>query len=139
MARQTVPQKQFLSLKQAIIILSIIALMFFAFKYGQNVLRYRELQSERAAMDGKIAAVEQEKQDINRAFDDSLSPAVIETFVRSGLGWVRPGDEVIITIGGDSRVAENSASPAAAGAADGGQNEAPKPNWQLWLDLLAGD
>ncbi len=140
MSRQPIAQKQLLTLRQAIIIIGILALLFFAFKYGQNVLRYRKLQSELAVMDAHVADVEAERTQIDRAFDESLSPANVEEFVRSVLGWVRPGDEVIVSVGENGDAADESARPPASSAPEEGAHVAdqPQPNWQLWLNMLTG-
>jgi cell division protein FtsB len=137
MSRQPVAQKQLLTLRQALIIIGILALMFFAFKYGQNVLRYRELQSELSVMDAHVGEVETERTQIDRAFDESLSPANVEEFVRRVLGWVRPGEEVIVSVGGNDDVAGESTRPADASAPEEGHPATEhQPNWRLWLNML---
>ncbi len=137
MTRQSIAQKQLLTLRQAIIIISIIALLFFAFKYGQNVLRYRKLQAESAVMDAHIAEVEVERTQIDRAFDESLSPANVEEFVRGILGWVRPGDEVVVPVGGiDDAAGEPARLAAPSPSEDDVRTDDKQPNWRLWLDML---
>jgi hypothetical protein len=138
MTRQPIAQKQLLTLRQAIIIISIVALMFFAFKYGRNVLRYRELQNEWAEMNANIAAVETEQKDVDRAFDESLSPAVVENFVRDELGWTRPGDEVIILVGDHDAITGVALPASPSSAEENVQAQEPKENWRLWLELLIG-
>ena len=140
MARQTSPPKQLLTLRQAIIFISIVALAIFAFMYGRNVLRYRELQNELAEMNVNIAATEMEREEIDRAFDESISPAVVEDFVRKVLNWVRSGDEVIILVGKDAAESPlENARPSSGGSEDETASETPKANWQLWLELLTGE
>lgn len=139
MARQPVAQKQPLTLRQAIIIIGILALMFFAFKYGQNVLRYRKLQSELAVMDTHVSEAEAERAQIDRAFDESLSPANVEEFVRRVLGWVRPGDEVVVSVGESSGIVDAPDHLAASSAPEeDARAEAQQPNWRLWLNILSG-
>ena len=138
MTRQTSSPKQLLTLRQAIIFISIVALAVSAFMYGRNVLRYRELQNELTKMDANIATVEREKADIDRAFDESISPAVVEDFVRKVLNWVRPGDKVIIVVNEDAAAASVRMSSASNGKSDETDANVPKENWQLWLQLLTG-
>ena len=137
MSRQPVAQKQLLTLRQALIIIGILALVFFAFKYGQNVLRYRELQTELSVMDAHVDEVEAERSQLDRAFDESLSPANVEEFVRSVLGWVRPDEEVIVSAGGSDDITGESTRPAASSASEEDHLATEQqPNWRLWLNML---
>jgi len=139
MARQTSSPKQRLTARQAIITISIVALAYFALKYGQNVLRYRELQAELVRMEANISAVDAQQASINRAFDESLSPATVDNFAKGNMNWVRKGDEVFVTVGssktmGTTRSKTRGEPPAAS------QNPEEQPeNWRLWLKMLAGD
>ena len=141
MTRRTSPPKQLLTLRQTAIFIGIVALAVFAFMYGRNALRYRELQKELVKMEVNIAAVEREKEDIDREFDESISPAVVEDFVRKALNWVRPGDEVIVMVGPDAAAPSREESPSEPKdtAENGADDENPKANWQLWLELLTGE
>ncbi len=140
MTRRTSPPKQLLTLRQAAIFIGIVALAIFAFMYGRNALRYRELQKELAKMDANIAAVEEEKKDIDREFDESISPAVVEDFVRKALNWVRPDDEVIVMVGPDASAPPQEESPSELkNPGNGTDDENSKANWQLWLELLTGE
>lgn len=137
MSRQSPTPKQLLTLRQVIIVFTIIILAYFAVRYSQNVLKYRALQEELATMEGHIVAAEQEKEQVNREFDESLSPAVVEEFARRELNWVRPGDEVVITVEGGAAPAEHRATVATS-TEDESVTET-KPNWRLWLELLSGE
>ncbi len=140
MTRRTSPSKQLLTMRQAAIFMGIVALAIFAFMYGRNALRYRELQNELAKMDANIAAVEQEKEDIDREFDESISPAVVEDFVRKVLNWVRPGDEVIVMVSPDAAAPPQGGSPSELQNSETGTDDkSSKAKWQLWLELLAGE
>ena len=138
MARQTSSPRQTLTWRQIFIFVGIVALLIFALMYARNVLRYRELQNQLQAMDANIASVKMEKEEINRAFDESISPAVVEDFVRQALNWVRPGDQVVVMVGegAPSLPKQPGASPGQRASAD---EESPKANWQLWWDALMGD
>jgi len=140
MSRQPAAPKQLLTLRQAIIIIGILALMFFALKYGQNVLRYRKLQSELAVMDAHVTAVEAERTQIDRAFDESLSPANVEEFVRRVLGWVRPDDEIIVSVGENNAivVGEPDGVTASPAPEEEVRTAEQQPNWRLWLNMLTG-
>ena len=129
--RQSPTPKQPQLARQALLILGILFLLFFAVKYGRNMLRYRHLQGEAAIMDQHIAQVETEKKDVDRAFDDSLAPAVVEDFAHQ-LGWGRPDEKIIIPVGADANAATSTTEAEAAAAA----TQARKANWQLWLALL---
>jgi len=135
MARQSPTPKQLLTLRQVIIIIGILILAYFAVRYVQNVLHYRELQVELAKMEGYISAAEMEKDRVNRSFDESISPAVVEEFARGEMNWVRKDDEVVIT-GGEEEVTPLEMQSEGGGHRAG--RGAAGPNWQLWLDLLTG-
>ena len=136
MARQSPTPKQLLTLRQVIIIIGILILSYFAVRYVQNVLRYRELQSELAKMEGYISSAEQEKDRVNRSFDESISPAVVEEFARGEMNWVRKDDEVVITVGAeDVTPLQMQSQPGGGRQAPGGTAE---PNWQQWLELITG-
>ena len=135
MARQSPTPKQLLTLRQAIIVVTIIILAYFAVRYAQNVLRYRTLQDELTQMEGHIAAAENEKEEVNREFDESLSPAVVEEFARREMNWVHPGDEVVITVG-DAPSFSDTPDQKTESSGDDKQAES-KQNWQLWLELLS--
>ena len=136
MARQTPSPKQLLTIRQAIIVIGIIALAYFAFRYGQNVLAYRELQSELGEMDSQISRVDAEKDAINREFDDSLSPAVVEDFARGEMNWVRSGDEVIITLGDDQALPANDSGSTSGSGDSEEEGDDVSSNVQLWLKLI---
>ena len=131
MTRQPASPKQLHTARQILIIVGILFLMLFAIKYGRNVLRYRHLQGEVATMEGHIAQVEAEKDDVDRDFDNSLAPAVVEDFAHQ-LGWGRPDEKIIIPVGADANAATSATEAEAAAAA----TQARKANWQLWLALL---
>ncbi len=137
MARQSPTPKQLLTLRQALIIVGIVILSYFALKYVQNVLHYRELQHELAKMEGYIDGAQAEKEQLNREFDESVSPAVVEEFARREMNWVRKDDEVVVVVG-ENKVARPGEAPNAPGrsltAGDGGD----RPNWELWLELFTG-
>jgi len=136
MERKSLSPRQLLLIRQALIVVAIIILAYFAVNYARNVMRYRAKQDELAQMQGHIATAEQEKEQVDRQFDESLSPAVVEEFARKELNWVRPGDEVVIPVGKDVAAPDNSDPTTPP------ETESPpeiKPNWQLWLELLAGE
>jgi len=136
MNRKSLSPRQLLLIRQALIVVAIIILAYFAVNYARNVMRYRAMQDELAKMQGHVAAAELEKEQVDREFDESLSPAVVEEFARKELNWVRPGDEVVITVG------EDTAPPPDAPVVTPTKEDTPpenQPNWQLWLDLLVGD
>jgi len=144
MSRQTSLQKQLVTYRQFFIVLGIIALVYFAVKYGQHQLQYRQLQKESAAMDQQIAQVQQEKESVDQAFDASVSPEGVEEFAREKLNWVQEGDEVIVPIPeGEETTGDAPAAGAASSSADEPaapkapeQPQTPKANWQLWWELL---
>jgi len=133
MTRQPATPKQLQVARQALLVLGILFLLFFAVKYGRNMLRYRHLQAEVATMEGHIAQVEGEKEDVDRAFDDSLAPAVVEDFAHQ-LGWGRPDEQIIVPVGG--KQADASSTASAVEDAGNAEPRAPRANWQLWLALL---
>ena len=139
MARHTFSSTQRLTVRQVVITISIVALAYFAFKYGRNVLRYRELQAELAKIEAHIAAVDAQQEVIERTFDESISPQVVDDFAKGDMNWVKNSDEIIITVGGQGKsepvpvVSEGETSAAAP------QPEKQPANWQLWLKMLAGD
>jgi hypothetical protein len=108
----------------------ILFLLFFAVKYGQNVVRYRHVQQEVAIMEGHIAEVEAKKEEVDRAFDESLAPAVVEDFAHQ-LGWGRPDDQIIVPVGIDANATMTAEQAEQAAAV-----RTIQPNWQLWLNLL---
>ncbi len=139
MSRQPAIPKQLFTMRQAIIVVSMIALLFFVFKYGQHALRYRHLQSDLQTMQAHVAEVQAEEDEVNNSFDESLSPAVVEDFAHNELGWVHPDDKVIISLGdvpAEPEAAQDGETDAPAEAPD---TPASKPNWRLWLDLLTTD
>ena len=136
MARQTPTPKHLLTARQAIIVIGIVALAYFAFRYSQNVLAYRELQTELGKLDSQISEVDAEKKAINRTFDDSLSPAVVEDFARGEMNWVRSGDEVIITLGEDGATSAQNTGMASASDDGDEKKDSVTSNVQLWLNLL---
>ena len=137
MARQSPTPKQLLTLRQVIIIIGILILAYFAVRYVQNVLHYRELQIELAKMEDYISAAEMEKDRVNRSFDESISPAVVEEFARGEMNWVRKDDEVVITVGGEDVTPLEIQSQSDGGGHKPGR-DVDGPHWQQWLDLLTG-
>ena len=139
MARQTPSPKQLLTVRQAIIIFGIVALGYFAFRYGQNVRTYRQLQAELGQLDSQISQVDAERNAIDRAFIESLSPAVVEDFARREMNWVRPGDEVILTLGNDGVTsAQDAGTPSSTGEGSA-EGSGASDNVQRWLELLTGE
>jgi cell division protein FtsB len=134
MARQSPTPKQLLTLRQVIIIIGILVLAFFAVRYVQNVLRYRQLHAELVKMEGHISAAETEKEMVNRSFDESLSPAVVEEFARGEMNWVRKDDEVVITVGDE--IDSMRVQKPGTDASNNASGDTSTPNWQLWLDLV---
>ncbi|RUA15641.1 MAG: hypothetical protein DSY55_05895 [Clostridia bacterium] len=143
MSRQTSPQKQLVTYRQFFIILGIIALIYFAVKYGQHQLQYRQLQKESAAIDQQIAQVQQEKESIEETFDASVSPGGVEEFAREKLNWVQEGDEVMVPVPEDAESSDattaSATSPSANESAAANapvRPDVPKANWELWWGLL---
>jgi cell division protein FtsB len=135
MARQSPTPKQLLTLRQALIIVGIVILSYFALKYVQNVLHYRELQQELIKMEGYISAAQSEKEMLNRDFDESVSPAVVEEFARKEMNWVRKNDEVVIVVG-DKQPAVPMKERRVLGHTFSTPDDNDRPNWELWLELF---
>ena len=134
MARQT-PPIQRLTVRQVMITVSIVALAYFAFKYGQNVLRYRELQAELARMEANISVIDAEQEVINRAFDESLAPATVDEFAKEDMNWAKKDAEILIPVG---RAMMETMQPKVRGEASAATIPTQPENWRLWLEMLAG-
>jgi hypothetical protein len=86
-------------------------------------------------MEGYISAAQSEKEMLNRDFDESVSPAVVEEFARKEMNWVRKNDEVVIVVG-DKQPAVPMKERRVLGHTFSTPDDNDRPNWELWLELF---
>ncbi len=137
MARQTATQKQLLTLRQAVIVLSIVVLSVFAYKYARNVMQIRATETELVSLHQAVEEVKKQQEDVDQAFIESVSPAKVDETIKRELGWVKPGDIIYVPIPSGDSSTPAQALPEAASSSTGPATEQRKPNWQLWWELIA--
>ncbi len=133
MARQTAPQKQLITWRQALIALTIIGLAIFAYKYTINAMHFREVQAQYLQLSQAVDRVKEQQAEAEEALINSLSPQEVDAEARE-LGWVKKGDTVyiVLTPGAPSTQGKSPNSEHISSA----DAQPSKPNWQLWWDLL---
>ncbi len=134
MARQTAPQKQLITWRQALIALTIIGLAIFAYKYTLNVMHFREVQAEYVQLSQAVDRVKEQQTEAEEALIRSMSPQEVDQEARE-LGWVKKGDSVYVVL----TPAEDASGQDPAATAENGPTagiQTSKPNWQQWWGLL---
>ncbi len=134
MARQTAPQKQLITWRQALIALTIIGLAIFAYKYTLNAMHFREVQAQYLQLSQAVDRVKEQQAQAEESLINSLSPQEVDKEARE-LGWVKKGDTVyvVLTPGAPSGQGETTTSGDAPSSSVAQTSE---PNWQRWWDLL---
>jgi cell division protein FtsB len=127
-------------LRQAIIILAIIVLMVFAYKYTRNILSIRAAKEQLISLQREVDRVKQRKEEVDEAFIQSVSPAKVDEVAKKELGWVLPGDTVYVSVsGGEDTTGETTQAAVANPRGQGEGQGPPQPYWRQWWALLAGE
>ncbi len=137
MARQTATQKQLLTLRQAAIVLSIVVLSIFAYKYARSVMQIRAAEKDLASLHQAVDEVKNQQELVDQAFIESVSPAKVDETIKRELGWVQPGDTIYVPIPSKRETDSEQSVTAANVTPSRSQTENLKPNWALWWELIA--
>ncbi len=124
------------TLRQAAILIAILVLMLFAYKYARGMERIRASRAELMHMDEAVEKTRREREVIQQAAMDADSPAAVEQVAKEELGWVRSNDNVYIVVDESetSQEGKTTLSPPTDPLA-----EPTPPPWQQWWALLVPD
>lgn len=76
---------------------AVISLVLGAFVGDGGVARHGQLRDELRALEAKVRGLEASNQDLSREVDALRSdPEYMETVARDELGWVKPGERVVV-------------------------------------------
>ncbi len=136
MARSSLPSRQMRALRQTALLIAILVLMLFAYKYARGMERIRASRAELTHIDEAVEETRQEREAIQQAAIDADSPAAVERVAKEELGWVRADDKVYIVVD-ESETAQDGGVTSARPT--GPVAEPTPPPWQQWWVLLVQD
>lgn len=121
-------------------IIGLLLLLFFLLNYLDRVNELVTVQNNVSAMEREIELAQQWNLQIKNELSYYASREYVEEIARSELGYVQPGDDVLVVLGTETE----SDTVEAAAAMQNGQDSMASVEpvvfsrawWQRWLDRL---
>ncbi|NOZ72626.1 MAG: hypothetical protein GXP38_12065 [Chloroflexi bacterium] len=129
MGRGPLPQKQLLTVRQLVIAIGIVAVLFFIIGYTGKVLKSGRVQEDYVRLQQSVQAEKERKAALLGALINSDSEPRVEEFARDEFNLVKPGDQPISPLIEEMAVISDTTEVVST----------PEPtpeNWQLWLALF---
>lgn len=129
MGRGPLPQKQLLTVRQLVIAIGIVAVLFFIIGYTGKVLKSGRVQEDYVRLQQSVQAEKERKAALLGALINSDSEPRVEEFARDEFNLVKPGDQPISPLIEEMSVISDTSEVVST----------PEPtpeNWQLWLALF---
>ena len=79
-----------------IIILELLALIFFGFKIGKEILERKAIEKEVARLEAEIGKLENNKDDLGALLEYAKTDSFVEKEAREKLNLAKQGEEVVV-------------------------------------------
>lgn len=79
-----------------IIILELLALLFFGFKVGKEILERKAIEKEVARLEAEIGKLQNNKDDLGALLEYAKTDSFVEKEAREKLNLVKQGEEVLV-------------------------------------------
>ena len=132
MSRNSLPQRQLLTVRQIVAALSILACLIFVVSYSSRILLGSKVQAELEDLQSRI-----EQEQVRHATIQTLlarvdDPTAVEEWARNQRNLAKPGEWVVVPV----NVTETDQMSAESSGVVQVSDERPA-NWRLWLALIA--
>jgi len=120
-----------------IVTVAVATLAFvFILAFGGKALESHRLQRHNAMLRAEIAALEQEREELEQRLQYVESPEYVERVAREEYRWTRPGENLVIPI--YRRRSLPAATPTPAPSSNEAVVTPSASYWSEWWELLTG-
>ncbi|MGQ9584864.1 MAG: FtsB family cell division protein [Anaerolineae bacterium] len=112
----------------------ILAALFLVFNFGSEALSIRQEQQRLLALQAEVAALEQQRDQLQRRWDEALRPEHLEQIARDQMMMAYPGDQVWVPYKSAAEGPEKQ--PALPRGGTRPKQETGPSYWPLWREFL---